>query len=84
MLTNDRGVPRQLNAEYQGRSRGNLKLAWCDDLRTNVVFNPSRLNISDLRPGTAIGPITISIGYRGLAAERGLPIKDVEKHARAQ
>lgn len=71
LLVSDRhGLPRQFSAEYQGRRRGGVWLAWCDDLRTNVSFSPVKHGLSDLRPGTMVGPFWLSLGYRGLYAER--------------
>ena len=69
LLTDDRGNPRQLKAEYQGRRRGGVFLAWCDELRTNIDFQPQEFNLPSLNPGTNIGPFHISIRYRGLFAE---------------
>jgi len=70
LLADAKGNPRQLTAEFQGRRRGERFLAWCDDLRTNVPFNPLEFfGPGEIRTGQHIGPFHLSFRFRGPYAE---------------
>jgi hypothetical protein len=70
LMTDESGKPRQLTGEFQGRRRGSWYLAWCDDLRTNVPFNPIELiGPGDVKTGRQIGPFHLSFRFRGAYAE---------------
>jgi len=81
LLTDEGGNPRQLTAEFQGRRRGKWLLAWCDDLRTNVPFNPFEMvGPAEIRSGRRIGPFHLSFRFRGLYAE---PMHRLTTHRRS-
>lgn len=69
LITNSDGTPRQFIGEYQNRKRGDTPLAWCDELRLQLPFNPYELHIQDLRSGMQVGPFHVSLKFRGLYAE---------------
>lgn len=69
LITDEYGTPRRFTAEFQGKRRSNTPLAWCDELRLQIPFDPREQSVSDLRPGTLIGPFPITLRFRGMYAE---------------
>jgi hypothetical protein len=69
LLTTSDGTPRLLTAEFQGRRQAGIWLAWCDELRTNIRFQPLDHGLVDLRPGTWLKPFHLSLSFRGMFAE---------------
>lgn len=83
LLTDGTGKPRELTAEFQGRRQGATCLAWCDELRTNVRFQPMDHGLMDMRPGTWLGPFHLGLSFRGMYAEPPHRLRDTRRTQRS-
>lgn len=70
------GTPIKYSAVFQGRRRGNVAEAWCDELRQNVTFIPQEFGRLDIRSGSNVGPFHLAITYRNLAADPTSRLRD--------
>lgn len=79
LLSDPTGKPRLLTAEFQGRRQGGICLAWCDELRVNIRFQPLEHDLSDPRPGTWLRPFHLALNFRGMYAEPTFRMRESRK-----